>query len=74
MASKVEQAKSEQGYTRNAPVCGNCAFFKSKKEEVSKAWTTQKFIVESELRCGVGSFKVNKTAWCEKWQRKSENE
>lgn len=60
----VSTIKKEQGYTKDAPKCNNCKFYKSKTEKDQYG-----YIHESMMKCGFGDFKTIKTAWCEEWQR-----
>jgi hypothetical protein len=60
--SKQSAAKEHQGYTRCTPQCGRCIHFKSDK--VVATFGVGAFQEERNLRCKIGNFKVNKTAWC----------
>jgi hypothetical protein len=60
--SKQSAAKEHQGYTRCTPQCGRCIHFKSDK--VVATFGVGAFLEERNLRCKIGNFKVNKTAWC----------
>lgn len=66
--SKQEEAKKKQGFITKSPMCSNCINFKSKKEQVKRPWSSQLFTVESELRCGIGMFKVGKSNWCNEYK------
>ncbi len=71
--SRQEIAKTAQGYTPKAiaPVCGNCAHFRSKLEKMRYSqWTEQTYTKESEMRCGIGGFKVGKSATCDRWEKR----
>lgn len=85
MASKVEKAKADQGYTMDSPICGNCAHYTS--EMMLPAWMQKRNKQDRELgvaesfsdkhatdeknkRCMLGNFTVKKTAWCKRWEAK----
>lgn len=57
----MSEAKEMQGYTNELSMCGNCSNFMSDKEPLG--WNTTYFN-EANLRCGLGGFRVNKTATC----------
>lgn len=60
--SKQSSAKEQQGYTRTIAYCGNCKHFKSDIEkEIGRFGEST---TEKNLRCGIGGFKVHKTATC----------
>lgn len=59
--SKQSEAKINQGYTRELKTCANCKHFCFKEEKAG--WNNQ-YVLEKELRCGIGEFKVHKTATC----------
>jgi hypothetical protein len=59
--SKQSEAKEKQGYTR-IKNCGNCSHFTCDVEK--SGWNSQ-YMTEKNLRCGVGGFKVHKTAVCD---------
>lgn len=58
--SKQSEAKAKQGYTKDVPKCSNCVNFSFDTEKVG--WGN--YVLEKNLRCGIGMFKVNKTAAC----------
>jgi len=60
--SKQSEAKDRQDYTRELKTCGNCAHFKCDSEK----WNG--YITERNLRCGIGGFKVHKTATCNEYK------
>lgn len=62
--SKQSEAKENQGYRKDAPMCKNCSLFTSKTEEVKSKWSSQTFQKESEFRCAIGGFKTMKMSWC----------
>ncbi len=59
--SKQSKAKEAQKYTKVLKTCSNCMNFNSEKEVAS--WN-KKLIIERNLRCSIGGFKVNKIATC----------
>lgn len=71
--SKQADAKKQQGYTRAAPNCGGCAHFQSEMIKRPGWGGVGTYTDEKALRCGMGGFKVNKTAWCEGFVRQSVN-
>jgi hypothetical protein len=62
--SKQAKAKESQGFSKKSPTCSNCIHFCLDKEEKQSAWSMQTFTHETNLRCGLGGFKVGKTNWC----------
>ena len=68
--SKIDEKKKEQGFIKKCPMCSSCINFKSKKESVKRPWSSQIFTVESEIRCGVGGFKIGKSNWCNLYKSK----
>lgn len=69
MATKLETIKAEMGFQKTAPMCGNCKHFSTEKETIS-GWNGQEYTLEKKLRCGLGGFKVGKSNWCLKHERK----
>ncbi len=65
--SKQSEAKKQQGYRTKPDTCSNCAHYAS-KIEVHSYWQ-----VESEKRCGLGGFAVNKTGTCNEHATIKEN-
>ena len=65
--SKQSEAKEEQGYTKKLPTCSTCLNFKM--ETVPSAWN-DKYLIEKNLRCKIGKFKVMKTATCKRHEFK----
>lgn len=73
--SKVEAAKIAQGYIRKPvpKVCGSCAYFRSKVQQIQYSeWSTRTYSKHSELRCGIGGFKVGKGATCNRWDQRAQ--
>jgi len=68
--SKVSGAKIAQGYTRAKRDCSRCAHFKSEIVTISDKYGV--YSEEKNLRCGIGGFKVHKTATCNKFEPKGE--
>jgi hypothetical protein len=60
--SKQSAAKEHQGYTQASPQCGRCVHFTS--DHVAMTVRFIPYHGEKNLRCKIGNFKVNKTAWC----------
>ena len=56
--SKQSQAKAIQGYRTKPDTCTTCQHYRSKIEAHSYGQ------VESERRCGLGGFAVNKMGTC----------
>lgn len=63
MKSKQQTAKEAQNYTKTQNNCGNCKHFKFETEILRGG-----YVLERNLRCGIGGFKVHKTARCDKWE------
>jgi len=61
--SKQSDAKAEQNYTRELKTCSNCKHF---TYETEKSGWNNSYTIEKNLRCGIGGFKVHKTATCDK--------
>lgn len=59
--SKQSEAKEAQGYTREIKNCGNCAHFSC---DVEMSEWNNNYRIERNLRCGIGEFKIHKTATC----------
>ena len=60
--SKQSEAKEKQGYTRDIKNCGNCSHFTCDKEAFG---FRMQYTKEKNLRCGIGQFKIHKTAVCD---------
>lgn len=69
MAKKIDEIKAEMGFSKVAPMCGNCKHFSTEKETIT-GWTGQEYTLDKKLRCGIGDFKVGKSNWCLKHERK----
>lgn len=65
MKSKQEQAKQDQGYTKELKKCSNCKHFEFEVEVHRFGFEEKK-----KLRCGIGGFKVMKSAVCGLWEQK----
>lgn len=67
--SKQSDAKASQHYIQKPTpaACGNCHNFRSSVEYIDNNWTKMSYRKESNLRCGIGGFKVTKTATCREW-------
>lgn len=66
--SKQSEAKLAQGYTKLSPQCINCKNYES--ETTTRAGWNQTYEIETNLRCVIGGFAINKTAWCKLWEPK----
>lgn len=62
MKSKQQIAKEIQNYTKDRIGCANCKHFEFDTETFRNG-----YVLEKNLRCGIGGFKVHKTARCDKW-------
>jgi len=62
--SKQSDAKKRQGYSPKAAqrVCMTCCYFQSDLEE-----QTNGYMMEKNLRCGLGGFAVKKMGLCNEW-------
>lgn len=68
--SKQSEAKERQGYNPEASqrVCGQCIYFKSDKvEQCGYDGKPNGYMLEKNLRCGLGGFTVKKLALCNDW-------
>lgn len=67
MAKKtVNQIKDDQGYTKDAPKCSNCAYFSSEFETIKNQWNPSTYQKEVNKRCALGGFACQKATWCKK--------
>lgn len=68
--SKQSEAKEQQGYKPKAPqrVCMTCHYFQSDHIE-QRTWDGRPngYMLEKNLRCGIGNFAVKKLAVCNEW-------
>ena len=69
MANKIDDIKVEMGFSKTAPMCGNCKHFSVEKETLV-GWNKAEYTVDKKLRCGLGKFKVGKSNWCQKHEQK----
>jgi hypothetical protein len=67
--SQQSEAKEAQNYRKQPRSCANCAHFSSEMVSRKPAWASSNYMVteEKNLRCGLGSFKVQKTASCDRF-------
>lgn len=65
MKSKQEQAKQDQGYTKELKKCSTCKYFEFDVEVHRYGFEEKK-----KLRCGIGGFKVMQNSVCDRWARK----
>lgn len=73
--SRQSEAKVAQGYQENplVPTCSNCANYKSDVKLMPSMFSGEMYAEEKNIRCGIGQFKIKKTAICNKWTE-NENE
>jgi ribosomal protein S14 len=65
--SKQSEAKARQGYVpKTVRMCQHCKHFKS--DFIREPYLGRVWIRETNLRCGVGGFKVKKTGACDQWE------
>ena len=67
--SKQSEAKAAQNYRRELSKCQDCAHFRADVIEEKSTWSDQVYKTEKNLRCGIGGFKVHKTAVCDRFER-----
>lgn len=67
--SKQSEAKESQRYRRELDKCESCKHFKFDVIEEKSRWSDQVYRTEKNLRCGIGGFKVHKTAVCAMFER-----
>lgn len=65
MTSKQEKAKQAQDYRKDPMQCSNCENFEFEIEKNQFGYIEQK-----KLRCGIGGFKVLRSAVCGLWEQK----
>jgi hypothetical protein len=66
MASKTQEAKDAQGYTKKPQQCNNCANYKSEMVHTPASpenWRGA-YNTEKNKRCGIGGFAVQSSASC----------
>lgn len=63
MASKIEQAKQQQGWQKTPKTCVNCKHFSSEKQDIKGVYGN--YTEEKNLRCTIGGFKVGKSNVCD---------
>lgn len=68
--SPQAQAKLDQGYTRTPHTCAQCEHYSSEIIVKKSNWGGPPHNIEANLRCGVGKFKIHKTAHCNQWRLK----
>lgn len=68
--SKQSDAKEAQNYRRELDKCESCMYFRLDVIEEKSKWSDQVYRTEKNLRCGIGGFKVHKTAVCDRFERK----
>jgi hypothetical protein len=67
--SKQREAKAEQGYTKQSPNCSGCQHYSS-NVSCHKRYGYESRI-EKNIRCDLGGFAINKTAYCDKFIKRS---
>lgn len=70
MATKLETIKVEMGFQKTAPTCGSCKHFSYNQVKMKSYY--EEYTVAKMLRCGLGNFKVNKSNWCQRYERKEQ--
>ncbi len=63
MKSKQEMAKINQSYRKQPMQCSNCKNFEYEIEKNEFGFGKQK-----KLRCGIGGFKIMRSAVCGLWE------
>ena len=72
--SKQSKAKEGQGYRERDPSCRNCKEFKNEKMVMGHddgGWD-RTWLKETNMRCGIANFRVNRESWCKMHDRKEE--
>ncbi len=67
---KVQQIKDEQGYTKDAPRCDNCAHFTSDITYVTYKYSSGEWPIEKNVKCSFGGFACKRSYWCKAHQFK----
>lgn len=70
--SKQSEAKASQNYRRELDQCQDCTKFCVDVIEEKSKWSDQVYKTEKNMRCGIGGFKVHKTAVCDQFKRKAD--
>lgn len=68
MASKTQEAKDAQGYTKKSQQCNNCKNYKSEMVEMPEDRWRNAYKVEKNKRCGIGGFAVQSSASCKRYE------
>ena len=66
MASKTQETKAAQGYTKKPQQCNNCKHYKSEMMHTpasTEHWRGA-YSTEKNKRCGIGGFAVQSSASC----------
>jgi hypothetical protein len=66
--SKQSEAKAAQHYSRVPNNCGSCRHFQFEEVRVKGSFGGGTYVEQKNLRCGVGGFKVHKTACCVRFE------
>lgn len=70
--SQQSEAKAAQNYRKQPMSCANCVHFSSEMVSRKPTWASSNYMIteEKNLRCGLGNFKVQKTASCDRFTAK----
>ena len=69
MASKTQELKDSQGYTKSPMQCNNCKHYKSEMKTVNTRFGDA-YKEEKNKRCGIGGFAVQSSASCNSYIKK----
>ena len=64
MASKTQETKDAQGYTKKPQQCNSCKHYKSDVIKMPSGGYFSAYKIEKNKRCGIGGFAVQSTASC----------
>lgn len=64
MASKTQETKDAQKYTKKPQQCNNCANYKSEFVDMPADNWRRAYKVEKNKRCGIGGFAVQSSGSC----------
>jgi hypothetical protein len=70
--SKQSENKDAQGYRKQSMSCQHCKHFSSEFKDRRPTWASSNYVIteEKNIRCNLGGFAVQKTASCDKFERK----
>lgn len=63
--SKQSENREKQGFQKKSPCCGNCVNYTSDSLP-KEGWDGNTYYHETNLRCGIGGFKIGKSNWCKR--------